>query len=283
MNHKYPLIFSLVSGFLIFSQGCESGKSSGDGLKLRLNLNKGDAMQVETSVDQKVETEAMGQKMTINQSFLFAFETLVDDISSDGNYTLKNTYKRIRLNQNIPGIGENILDTEDPSASKGAAVALMEPIMKALIGKSFTMEMTPKGQVLRTNMSEITSQQGLEDISENNGLSDMAIEFPDNILRPGDSWEAERAVAGKLPMRIKTRYTLKEMTENLAIIDVKGEFLPADDNTKVSGTLDGTMRVDVKSGWTRESRLNQDMQMTVKQGGIELPMKITSLMVITSR
>lgn len=268
---------------ILFMAACGSGKGSEDGLTLKLNLKKGDVMQVETSVDQQVETEAMGNKMTIRQNFLFDFETRVDDVSNEGNYILRNTYKRVKLSQNIPGIGENVLDTDDPSASKGAAVALMEPILKALVGKSFIMEMTPRGQVLKTDMSEIKGQNGLDDISENNSLSDLAVEYPDKSLRPGDSWEAEREVSGKMPMRITTRYTLKEVKDGLAILEMKAEIKPNGDQVKVSGTMDGTMQVDVNTGWTRESRLNQNMQMTVSQGGIEMPMKMASVISVTSR
>jgi hypothetical protein len=281
---KSPFLCTAVTAIVILlANACGSGKGSEGGLALKLNLKKGDVMQVETKIEQEVETEAMGNKMTIRQNFLFDFETLVDDINSAGNYVIRNTYKRVKLSQNIPGIGENVLDTDDPSASKGAAVALMEPILKALVGKSFIIEMTPRGQVVKTDMSEIKGHNGLDDISDNSNLSDLAVEYPDKPLRPGDTWEAVREVSGKMPMRIITQYTLREIKDGLAILDMKSEIKPHGDQVKVSGTMDGTMQVDVNTGWTRESRLNQNMQMTVSQGGIEMPMKMASVISMTSR
>lgn len=268
---------------LLLAQACGLKHGPEDGLTLKLGLKKGDTMQVETYVEQQVETEAMGQKMTIRQNFLFDFETRVDDINGDGNYVLRNTYKRIKLAQNIPGIGENVLDTDDPSASQGAAVALMEPILKALVGKSFIMEMTSRGRVVKTDMSEITSHNGLEDISDNNSLSDLTVEFPEKSLRVGDTWEAEREVSGKTPMRIKAQYTLKEIKDGLAVLEMKGEIQPNGEQVKVSGTMEGTLQLDVNTGWTRESRMSQNMQMTVNQGGTALPMTISSVITMTSR
>lgn len=287
---KFNLLFKVAGGALgiaicLFLAVCGPQDRSTDGLILKLNLAKGSKMNLDIQADQNIETESMGQKMTIEQKMQFKVESLVEDITKDGNYIFKGTYRQIKISQNLPGIGQNVVDTEDPSANSGEAAAIMEPLFKSFIGKSFIMEMTPQGKPVRMDMSEIKAlSPGSGSLLEgDNSLFTASTEFPDKPLKAGDSWEVERDVTSeKYAMRIKAKYTLKEVKDGLALINFKGQYLPSNENSSVSGSIEGDLQVDTQTGWTKETLLRQDLTFTSSAQGMAIPLKIKSTISITS-
>lgn len=270
------------SCLLLALAGCQSSPKSSDEISLKFNLKKGTAMKVETQIDQNIITKAQGQKMNIDQKMQFVFDLAVEDIDPQNNFIVKNTYRRVAMQQNIPGIGENVVDTDHPEASKGAAVSIMEPLFKTLIGKSIKMTMTPRGKILSMDMSEIQNLAGTNEFNESNGLSELFIEYPEKPVKPGDTWECEREIKGKIPMWLKAGYTLKEVKDGVAFIGVQGSYTSADEKMQISGTTDGVMEVDVATGWTRRCELNQKMDMRIQQTGLEMPMNMESRITINT-
>ncbi|MCS6981746.1 MAG: DUF6263 family protein [Flavobacteriales bacterium] len=242
-------------------------------------------MNLDFRADQNIETESMGQKMTIEQKMQFNIENMVEDISKSGNYIFKATYRRIKISQNLPGIGQTVVDTDSPSTNIGAAAAVIEPLFKSFIGKSFTMEMTPQGKAVRTDMSEIKalSPESGNLLEGDNGLFSGYTEFPDKSLKVGDSWEVERDLnSQKYLMRIKAKYTLKEVKDGLALIHLTGQYLPSDDKSSVSGFLEGDLHVDTQTGWTKEALLRQDLTFSSSELGLGTPLKIKSTITLMS-
>lgn len=106
--------------------------------------------------------------------------------------------------------------------------------------------------------------------------------LPGTAVREGDSWTRTRSVLQPVPMRIDSRYMLRELSQDLADIDVTGTIQPsltfrpaetAADDVQVNirkGHVYGKCLVDRRTGLPVEATINQDMEMRVRlAGGVE--------------
>lgn len=76
-------------------------------------------------------------------------------------------------------------------------------------------------------------------------------------MRIGDIWETESDYSvGQMHMvKLKSKYTLQEVLDSIAHITYNGLFEPKNDLVKVSGQMNGTFQVDLRSGLTRQSSI----------------------------
>lgn len=277
---------TVVASFLI-SCGSKSGSNSGETADFVLNLEKGQTFQTEMTVKQQIETNMMGQTMNIDQTFLTAFEMKVEDINTSGNYIIRTTYKRIRLDQNtgmLGDLGKTIIDTDKPEENKGLAAAMTAPALQQMIGKSFTSEMDKKGHTLNTDMSALTAGSEGQIAQQDNTLSNYNVGFPEKPVKVGDSWEEEKELKTQnAVMKIKTKHTLKSISNDIAEIESTGTIEPANPGDKIKGKQTGITKVNLKNGWSSESKINQEIEMEIAQMGQTIPMKIKSEVIVTSK
>lgn len=282
-------IFYVVTAatLILLSCGGKTGSNSGQTADFVLNLEKGQTFQTEMTVKQQIETSMMGQSMNIDQTFLTAFEMKVEDINSEGNYIIRTTYKRIRLDQNTGMLGElgkTIVDTDKPEENKGMAAAMTAPALQQMIGKSFTSEMDKKGHTLSTDLSALTEGSDGKVAQQDNSLSNYSIGFPEKPVKVGDSWEEVKELKTQnAVMKIKTKHTLKSISNDVAEIESTGTIEPVNPGDKIKGKQSGLTKVNLKNGWSSESKINQEIEMELAQMGQTIPMKIKSEVIVTSK
>lgn len=261
------------------------GGKKQNSITLTLNLEKGQQFQTEATVKQKIESNMMGQTTTIDQTFLTTYLVSVEDINPSGNYIIRNTYKRIRFEQSIAGLGDmgnTVVDTEKPDENKGMAAAMTAPLMQSLIGKSFTSEVDKQGKTLNIDMSEL-AEQGATNQADNS-LSNYNISFPNKPIKIGDSWEEEKELKTQnASMKVKMKHTIKSIDQDVVEIESTGTIGPVNPGDKIKGTQNSTTKINLKNGWSSESKINQELEMEIVQDEQSIPMKIKSEITVISK
>lgn len=198
---------------------------------LEWKFKKGESLRYE--MGNSVETEFGG--MEITQEQLFGYTMEVVEVAADGTATLKTVYDRIKFKIAGPMASEydSAKDKEAPSDSLGK-------LMAALLGKSITMKLNPKGEILEVKGYAEVMEKVMKELEEDMpGTSDMFKRmFSDDQLKgmmqlsygllpktpvaKGETWESQASFAmpmlGKLVLKHKS--TLKEIqTGGQAVID----------------------------------------------------------------
>jgi len=156
------------------------------------------------------------------------------------------------------------------------------PIMQSLIGKSFTSEVDKQGKTLNIDMSELAEQGATNqaDISPSN----YNISFPDKPIKIGDSWEEEKELKTQnASMKVKMKHTIKSIDHDVAEIESTGTIEPVNPGDKIKGTQNSTTKINLKNGWSSESKINQELEMEIVQNEQSIPMKIKSETTVISK
>jgi hypothetical protein len=91
---------------------------------------------------------------------------------------------------------------------------------------------------------------------------------------PGDTWERQHHISRPVPMHVNNIYTLKELTDHLAVVDVRGTITPSttlstiESGTGVSVTVNGGSTIGSctiyrETGLPKESKVDRIVEMTV--------------------
>jgi len=277
--------------------GCKGGATTGGGdpttAEFKLNLETGKKFQTSMVMDQEIETTSMGQQMNISQTMGFDFDLEVTEKNAQGNYVLKNTYKRVFMKQSMPGMGgmgDTELDTQDPSKNKGMMATTMAEVFNKFIGKSFDTEHQPNGKIVRTTLNELMTEISGEAGGQMQDYSNYSVAFPDKPVKIGESWESEtKQNTEGIEMVTKTKYTLKGIKDGVAEVELDGTIgsneIAGESGTtgKITGTQKGTSYIDLKTGWVKETKMNQDLNMEIDQMGMKMPMKVKGTITLTTK
>lgn len=91
---------------------------------------------------------------------------------------------------------------------------------------------------------------------------------------PGDTWERQQQIARPIPMHVNNIYTLKDLTDHLAVVDVRGTITPSttlstiESGTGVSVTVNGGSTIGSctiyrDTGLPKQSKVDRIVEMTV--------------------
>jgi len=222
LKKNYPVfIIAFITMATIWS--CKSN-SSGEAVDLKFNLEQGH--QYATNISVKSVTNAMG--MDINMDMIMDVDMLVENVADDHSFTLSNTFTRVQFAQDMPGMGNVSYDSDMPDSSAGPMANVYREAFAPLIGKKMSTTMDERGNV--------QSVSGLEDLvgddekaqleSLQNNLSGnmdyFFSPFPDKPVKVGDSWDRSMNITAQFPMTINASYTLKDVRDGIATLDVKG-------------------------------------------------------------
>ncbi len=124
----------------------------------------------------------------------------------------------------------------------------------------------------------------MEAASDENGISD----FVDNTIglppygrsiSPGDAWERTRHIGRPVPMKLLQAYTLKDLSDSMAVVDIRGTITPSTTINDVKqeksgvrvtvtgGVLQGTRAIYRDSGLPQRSYVERAVDMTVMTTG----------------
>ena len=136
---KFKRVVSFLAFLLLISalfSGCGANNTA-----ISLNLKKGDIYKAELTISQKITETVMGQNVDIEMNYGYKFDYAVQDADKNGVYTIKVTFRNIKLKQ-VSQSGTVEYDSSAANASdKGSAY------FKALLGQSYTMKIDKLGNV----------------------------------------------------------------------------------------------------------------------------------------
>lgn len=279
-----------VLGANVFT-ACKSGNSdsntspkiSADGrsVDLSFNLKPGNSYVYTSKVEQDINS--MGMKTTNN---IFAAYTYTVTASENNNVKLSVHYNKMNMEMNMNGETVKISSEDDNEQSAP---------FRMLIGKPFTMEISPKGNIMNIEGWEEIGKMAnfkTEDIKQMMGSSFNF--YPDKPVKVGESWTKDISSSMQMfKMDIKSTYTLKEIKGDVAILDSKATITMSPDATadprmkdmkmEMKGDMTGEMQVDIPSGMAISGSLSQDIDGKMSMQGQEMPMSIKSKITLSGK
>jgi hypothetical protein len=270
------------------------GGAQEEKLQLRLNLEAGESYRLRMITDQKVSQTIQGQQQDLTQTVGIGYTFDVGEVKSDGSMLATVTYEWVRFEQKGPA-GEILYDSANPPDRIDPSAAGYP----ALLGQSFTMELSPEGQVkdlwgvddmlagilgaldlppggMRDTLEQsFRSQFGEQSMKEN--MENMMAIYPADPVDIGDTWTKKVVVATGFPMILENSWTLKSRQDGVATIAVFSKVEPNPDappleigpikiSYELSGEQQGTMELDEGTGWTLGAHMTQAFSGEMKMG-----------------
>ncbi|MEZ4826385.1 MAG: DUF6263 family protein [Bacteroidia bacterium] len=294
-----PLLFAiLLFSILLFSTGTAFSQNPGsEKIKLRLNLKKGDHFTIKYLAQQDISQVIMGTDQNINQTIGLYYSYDVVEATKK-SYRLKVTYSRVIFNQEgVTGSTRYDSDSvmaEVPVAAKGFA---------ALTGQSFLMDVTTNGEVTavegidqmldhmlqsfdnldnqtRDALSHSLKNQYGDENTRATMQNLMAI-YPKKKVGVGDEWKKVATIHQGFPLTLQTTYKIKSIAGDDVTLDVFSEIVSDPDtpmeimgmklNYRLAGVQQGETHLDPATGWTKGSKINQDLSGEVTMNSELLP------------
>jgi hypothetical protein len=173
---------------------------------------------------------------------------------------------------------ELFYDSSDPATYASGRGAQLGAAFNKLIKKTFTITIDKLGHIQSFDLANLTGPNGK--VSDNVSSGNNFIIFPDQKIKTGDSWEADIKPLKGSKTKIHMKYTLIKLSGKKATIGLEGTITAneeAGENIpKINGTQSGEATVDVRTGWTTEINMDQEIKMEVNQNGMTIPMTISS-------
>jgi hypothetical protein len=288
-------VFGMLAAVLaVVITGCEAGPAAGSGekIQLRLNVKKGESIKLRVSMEQDISQTIGDMKQDMEQTVVMTMTYNIVDVAEDGTATINASYDGVVYRNDGP-LG---LIEYDSDKSEGDAHPLAGGFA-ALVGKSFTMMMTPTGEVTQVQGIEEMLDAMIEDMGVPDGpekemmreqmkkqfgdeamknqVRNMVTTYPEKPVGVGDTWTEKVADVPQLPIVITTTYTFKSRSEGIATLEVESEVTPNPDAEPVnagmarisydlSGEMNGTMEIEEATGWTRKASVTQELSGTAK-------------------
>jgi hypothetical protein len=265
--------------------------------RLKLQLAVGDRFPLRKVVEQELVQSfpgVPGRAPETSRTRLDMLLAITVEGVDNGATRMGVRYDRIRYSRNVRG--EQL---EFDSAQPPVAVPLELAAYQGMVGRGFSFWIDGDNRIARVagfgafvkgTLERVPPESrdavllGAEAGSGEEGVADFVDDtiglLPyDAPKAVGDTWRRERHVARPIPMHIETLCTLRELTEQTAVVDLRGEVTPAL-STGIQAVAHESMSLVVERGTTagecvifrdtglpKESRIVQDVEMSVNVQG----------------
>ena len=267
---------------------------------LRWKFKKGNTMRYEMNMLNTIDVAGM----EIEQQFLFDMTQKVRSVNKKGVATLRVTYNRIKFR--LSGMMETDYDSD---RDKEPPEDVMGKLMSAFLGKTFTMKMGPKGEVLEVKGIAKIMEEAIEEMEDDEQGAMMAemikgaydderakqmmtmsyAALPKKPVGEGDTWESDGSWS--MPMMaefsMKNESRLKNVSSNgkKAHIETKTtiEISESDEEENPLGGMMDLSEAEMKTSivWRIDRGMletsKSTMTVTMDMGGqeIELGVEVT--------
>lgn len=254
-------------------------KKKDDGrIEILNKYTKGDIYYVTLNWNEKVtSTDESGNTNTTPFVMESVWKYEVLDVDENGISTIKGNYDRMKMGG---------FDSEDSSTFNDPSAAMMMGMMKY----ETIMTLDTRGNVLEVTGAEGMYSFGSPDsllddnkIMKENAQNGLGV-FPDIPVKVGEKWEKTVDISYGYPCTYKNVYTLKSITNGIALIDVNSTMSPLKNvpptifpggyelYQELSGTQTGTVEIDIEKGKILKSsyQVNIGGTATGKMAGKEM-------------
>ena len=301
------MIKKIASFFLLSIVGLTSYANNPVSGPVSLELKPSVGTKVNYTLVENTNTSisAMGQdmNMTSNSSTEYAFVARKDSAGlKTFTAILKSTVKEMDMGAKIN------INTIDPKADTGSSPSgALTKFYKHLAGLPYSIYLNKAGKVVSTTGAKEISQNAASQIDLTGPMAalksmanesilttdlDKIFDFtPEKAVQVGDKWNRNDTVAANgMPMHFATIYILSKVEGDVATIKANstisfdGELEAAQGaSAKIMGTAVGTFTVNTATGLMISSDGDLVMEIKLNQGGMEMPMKVSTKATITSK
>jgi hypothetical protein len=263
--------------------------------QLALQLRTGDRFPLRKVIEKEVVQDTPGGPPQVHRLRIELTLGMTVEEVRDGQTRFRVRYDRVRYTHSMP---DEIVEYD--SASPPAELPLSIRAWHAMVGDGFTFQVGRDNQIAGVEGFQEFVQRclavippdrreevllSIESSSGENGVSD----FVDNAIgllpygevkSPGDTWQRTRHIGRPVPMVLDNTYTLKELDEHRAVVQIAGQITPSTtlmqteraDIPKVrmtvrNGSSWGTCTLFRDTGLPQQSRVEHEILMTVQMSG----------------
>ncbi|MBW3543197.1 MAG: hypothetical protein KY476_23325 [Planctomycetes bacterium] len=279
MFRRRTVAVALLSMVLcpLFSGCGKSPEPRGEKITLKINLPKGAKLTLVYDMQMATEVSQGSQRMEMDMGMGMDLGVDVVDVDAQGVHTLKVTHDAVRM-QVSAGQMSIDYDSRSSDAPPEPAAAFGQ-----LVGRSLTLVVNPDGttkevqgvdelvEAMSADQPPAAQVQMRSQLEGMKGSFDqMMTPLPDRPVDIRDTWKVTQTMSANpgMPMTVEAVYTLYDRQNGEAVIKVDGKMTST---AGISGTIDGTFRIDEKTGWTNSGEFDMQMSGSV-QGGAEMDM-----------
>jgi hypothetical protein len=263
---------------------------------LQLKLSKGKTYYQRMVMDQHLDQTVMDMQQVVDQSMGTGLKLDVLEVDSQGNMRIRQTFNWSMSKRTSPMGNLEYDSAKQPTPPAGA-----EPFA-ALLGQSYIVKVTPKGEVLDVEgieqmqaairqklppgaeadpalgtLAAYLDKKGLKEATE--GIWGI---YPDKPVELGESWSKKRVVSPAFELTIESRWTLQKREAGFAMIGTTGSARSNPDTPMetggmkmrfdLAGTQAGTMRMEEATGLIVLAQARQQLKGEIKVGDAAQPM-----------
>jgi len=234
------------------------------------------------------------------------------EISKDtaGNTMITLSYDKIHIRTKN---GDNESDMDIANAS--SSINPVERMLSYLKDAKITAIVSPTGETKSVsgykelgekiianfnpndeNAKQIARQQWEKTIGQGivkKNMDDLFKIFPDSAVHIGDTWRVTYQQSNDIPLKIKTSYTLKDINDNIAIIESEGVIYSDSTSTEflsyngasidLKGKQEGQYEVDTQTGMLLSCNIRTNVEGDVQVAGRDVPVTIKTSLKMTGK
>ena len=284
--------------------------------KLGFNLVVGKTyyqiMQSSSNIEQDIKGQKVSINLTISGQIAFNVTNLYDTI-----YDVSVSYHQLAMSMKLPN-GDVSFNSDNKDGNDS-----FSKLLNAIIDKPFFVKMTTLGRIVEVKnidsvfekaldkfpkLSEAQKQQMMGQLMQAFGEKSFKGNFEmitaiysNNPVEKGDTWIKKTNLETGMAATLIITFELKDNLENYNLIIGNGniETLNKDAYTQangmptkynLTGTLNSILKVDNKTGWIIEGKVNELISGTVEikdnpnlPGGMSIPMSISAEITYNSK
>jgi hypothetical protein len=279
MNMKNRKMISFITVILLL-HGFVFNAIAQKSVELGYKLSPDTKYTYNIGTDLDIVFEANGMTMALDNIMNFETIATIESVSDDSIH-IGTEIKRIASTQKMFGM-EVKYDSDDPSTAQNPMAAQIAAAFGGIIGKSYLVVMDTKGNIIRTDMKQLTDNN---DFADNLNSGTQYALYPPQRVKVGDTWEQDINPIETSDMKVHAKYTLLKISGKTATLAVEGTVSAntiSDQNITMNGTQKGEMTVDTKTGWLIKSVIDQELEMDIDQGVQKIPASVSGTTTITS-
>ena len=259
-----------------------------------LNLQKGQTYDMNCTADMLITQSLMGQQIKMNSTINTLVGYKVNDVAGN-DYLMEVTYKAVSFKIKSAA-GDVNFSSGHPDTTNPVGM-----IIGKMVGRSFYMTLAKDGAVKDVKgldniiasmvnsmpsldadvkasvMSQLKQSFGEEALKNNMQMS-TAI-YPQTKVSMGDKWTRTYDASSTMQAATKMDFILTEQTDSYNTFSAKGTMQSANKDAFItigdksvrydlSGTVNGTIKTDAKTGWIMNATISQEISgsMFIKAG-----------------
>lgn len=225
-----------------------------DSIVLRFKPQVGKTMTYSTKSTQIMTMNVQGQSMNTTQTLESKMQMTAKEVTADSIFCEMVT-KSMKLTQSTMGMTLTF-DSEHPENTSpmlaGATKAYQD-----LIDKKMQIVVDPLGKTIK---------------SDSDNLQSLNTTFPEKAISEGSQWTNNHTqTISDVEVNVTTTYTVAKITKKETTLNLESTLK----SSVVNGTDSGSMVIDNATGIAKSSTVKTNLNMTIEQQGISIPMTIS--------